>query len=107
MKQKSSSEEGHCHLAMPQIGERPVSTTLNLTVFIGNGFDLSAGMKTGTAEFMDFFANKHERDGGPVGRLAKKILEDGHETGLKASRRSSESMLRLSKDREGPSQRRP
>ena len=62
---------------MLQIGERPVSTTLNLTVFIGNGFDLSAGMKTDTAEFMDFFANKHESDEGPVGRLAKKILEDG------------------------------
>ena len=54
-----------------------MSTALNLTVFIGNGFDLSAGMKTGTAEFMDFFANKHESNEGPVGRLAKKILEDG------------------------------
>lgn len=54
-----------------------MSTTLNLTVFIGNGFDLSAGMKTGTAAFMDFFANKHESNEGPVGRLAKKILEDG------------------------------
>lgn len=54
-----------------------MSTALNLTVFIGNDFDLSAGMKTGTAEFMDFFANKHESDEGPVGRLAKIILEDG------------------------------
>ena len=73
-----------------------MSTTLNLTVFIGNGFDLSAGMKTGTAEFMDFFANKHERDGDPSAGWRRKFLRTGHKTGL-TSRRSSESMLRLSK----------
>lgn len=53
-----------------------MSTNLNVTVLVGNGFDLSAGMKTGTAEFMQFFADKHKSDEGPVGRLAKRILKD-------------------------------
>lgn len=48
-----------------------------MTVMVGNGFDLSAGMKTSTTRFMDFFSKNHASDEGPVGRLAGCIEKEG------------------------------
>lgn len=48
-----------------------------MTVLVGNGFDLSAGLKTSTTRFMDFFSKNHASDEGPVGRLAGCIEKEG------------------------------
>lgn len=48
-----------------------------MTVMVGNGFDLSAGLKTSTTRFMDFFSKNHASDEGPVGRLAGCIEKEG------------------------------
>lgn len=48
-----------------------------MTVMVGNGFDLSAGLKTSTTRFMDFFSKYHASDEGPVGRLAGCIEKEG------------------------------
>lgn len=54
-----------------------MASTLSVTVMVGNGFDLSAGLKTSTTRFMDFFSKNHASDGGAVGRLAGCIEEEG------------------------------
>lgn len=48
-----------------------------MTVMVGNGFDLSAGLKTSTTRFMDFFSKNHASDEDPVGRLAGCIEKEG------------------------------
>lgn len=52
----------------------PIS--LNVTVLVGNGFDLSAGLETSTTRFMSAFAEAHSNENGPVGRLARRVIED-------------------------------
>lgn len=48
-----------------------------MTVMVGNGFDLSAGLNTSTTRFMDFFSKNHASDEGAVGRLAGRIVKEG------------------------------
>lgn len=48
-----------------------------MAVMVGNGFDLSAGLKTSTTRFMDFFSKNHASDEGPLGRLAGCIEKEG------------------------------
>lgn len=57
-----------------------MSSTLSVTVIVGNGFDLAAGLRTRTTDFMDAFSNKHGDDEGPVGSLARQIKKEGPET---------------------------
>lgn len=54
-----------------------MASNLSVTVMVGNGFDLSAGLKTSTTRFMDFFSKNHASDEGPVGRLAGCIEKEG------------------------------
>lgn len=53
-----------------------MSISLNVTVLVGNGFDLSAGLETSTTRFMSAFAEAHSNENGPVGRLARRVIED-------------------------------
>lgn len=53
-----------------------MSYSLNITVLVGNGFDLSAGLETSTTRFMSTFAEARSDDDGPVGRLARRVIED-------------------------------
>ena len=53
-----------------------MSYSLNITVLVGNGFDLSAGLETSTTRFMSTFAKARSDDDGPVGRLARRVIED-------------------------------
>ena len=54
-----------------------MSSSLSVGVLIGNGFDLAAGLKTGTKDFISQFAKEHGQDDGPVGRLARQIEAEG------------------------------
>lgn len=54
-----------------------LASNLSVTVMVGNGFDLSAGLKTSTTRFIDFFSKSHASDEGPVGRLAGCIEKEG------------------------------
>ena len=54
-----------------------MASNLSLTVMVGNGFDLSAGLKTSTTRFIDFFSKNHASDKGPIGRLADCIEKEG------------------------------
>lgn len=54
-----------------------MASNLSVTVMVGNGFDLSAGLKTSTTRFIDFFSKNHTSDEGPVGRLARCIEKEG------------------------------
>lgn len=57
-----------------------MSSTINVTVLVGNGFDLSAGLHTDTVSFIKEFAAQHDSDDGPIGELARRIKQDGPET---------------------------
>lgn len=52
-------------------------STLSITIMVGNGFDLSSGLKTSTTRFMDYFSSNHALDNGPVGDLARQISYEG------------------------------
>lgn len=54
-----------------------MAINLSVAVMVGNGFDLSAGLKTSTTRFIDFFSKNHASDDGPVGRLARCIEKEG------------------------------
>lgn len=54
-----------------------MSSSLSIGVLIGNGFDLAAGLKTGTKDFISQFAKEHGQDDGSVGRLARQIESEG------------------------------
>lgn len=43
-----------------------MAINLSVAVMVGNGFDLSAGLKTSTTRFIDFFSKNHASDDGPV-----------------------------------------
>lgn len=61
-------------------------TSLFVGVPIGNGFDLAAGLKTGTTNFILQLARAHRLDDGPVERLA------GHRVQLLVHRARSRSV---------------
>ena len=52
-------------------------STLSITIMVGNGFDLSSGLKTSTTRFMDYFSSNHALDNGPVRDLARPISYEG------------------------------
>lgn len=56
-----------------------MASTLDITVLVGNGFDLSAGLETSTKKFISSFAREHRNNDGPIGRLARQIETDGPE----------------------------
>lgn len=59
-----------------------MSSTVNVAVLVGNGFDLSAGLRTSARDFIAGFVDAHKQDDGesPTGRLARSIETDGIET---------------------------
>lgn len=56
-----------------------MSERVNVCVIVGNGFDLAAGLGTFTQTFVRRFAEVHQDERSPAGRVAKRILIDGPE----------------------------
>lgn len=57
-----------------------MSERVNICVIVGNGYDMAAGLGTSTEAFVDSFAERHNGEDSPAGRLAAKIKQEGPES---------------------------